>query len=65
MQDKEAKKKPTKAPDKDATHEPARKTAENAKRVAKRNRAKVPLFLRDTPSAPQGNLQDEKDETPE
>ena len=65
MEDKEVKKKLSKVPDIDEDGEPIWKIQDSDRRDEERNRSKVPLFLRKTPSAAQGNYQDEKDETPE
>lgn len=66
MEDKELKKKLKKVPDVDKDGEPIWKIEESADRIEKKNRSKVPLFLKDKKTgAVQGNQQDEKDETPE
>jgi hypothetical protein len=59
MKNKEAK---TKRP-KEAKVEKKTRTPES--RVEARKRSEVPLFLRKSPSSPQGNSQDLKDKTPE
>ena len=65
MEDKEVKKKLGKVPDVDKDGEPIWKIAESEAREEQRKREKVPFFLRDTPSAAQGNSQDENDQTAE
>ena len=65
MEDKDVKKKLAKVPDVDRDGEPIWKIEDADKREEERKRSKVPLFLSETPSAAQGNYQDEKDEAPE
>ena len=65
MEDKKLKKKLAKVPDVDKDGEPIWKIETPGSRIEKRKRDAVPLFLKKSKSAAQGNLQDEKDETPE
>lgn len=65
MEDKDVKKTLAKVPDVDRHGEPIWKIEEADKREEERKRSKVPLFLSETPSAAQGNYQDEKEEEPE
>jgi hypothetical protein len=65
MEDKEVKKRLKKVPDVDKDGEPILKIESPGELDEKRRRSKVPLFLRKSPSSPQGNEQDQKDETPE
>ncbi len=65
MEDKELKKKLAKIPDVDKNGDPIYKIDTPGSRAEKKRRSKVPLFLRKSPSAAQGNQQDEKDETSE
>ena len=65
MEDKDVKKRLKKVPDKDEHGEPIWKIEEDAARSEMKKRSKVPLFLKDSKSAPQGNPQDQKDETAE
>ena len=65
MEDKELKRKLAKVPDVDKDGEPIWKIESPEERIEKRNREDVPLFLKTNSSTDKGNLQDEKDETPE
>ena len=65
MEDKELKRKLAKVPDVDKDGEPIWKIETPEERVENQNRKDVPLFLRRNSSTDKGNLQDEKDETPE
>ena len=44
---------------------PEENAESNSERVEKSNRSRVPLYLKNSRSAAQGNQQDEKDETVE
>ena len=71
MEDKELKKKLAKIPDADENGDPIYKIDDEAKeRVVETTTNRptadnVPFLQRDSPSASQGNLQDEKDKTKE
>ncbi len=69
MEDKELKKKLAKIPDADENGDPIYKiddeSKEGVEEITDKKPAAVPFLQRDSPSAPQGNLQDEKDKTKE
>ena len=65
MQDEKLKKRSSDVTDTNENFEPDEKTESNAERIEKTNRSRVPLYLKNTRSAAQGNQQDEKDETAE
>ncbi len=64
MEDKELKKRLSKIPDADKNGDPIYKIDNKPDDKAK-NRMKVPLFVKDSPDAEQGNTQDVEDKPQE